>query len=82
MASFLTVPAEGSSLSRYLEEIRRFPMLEPEEEYMLAKAWVDHGDKEAYTLSLHDALPLVPIFTSDQERRMYSWIAARIHHMA
>ncbi|RMF06490.1 MAG: RNA polymerase sigma factor RpoH, partial [Alphaproteobacteria bacterium] len=34
-------------LSRYLSEIRKFPMLEPDEEYMLAKAWVDHGDREA-----------------------------------
>ena len=47
MASFLTVPAEGSSLSRYLEEIRRFPMLEPEEEFMLAKRWQEQEDSEA-----------------------------------
>ena len=47
MASFLTVPAEGSSLSRYLEEIRRFPMLEPEQEFMLAKRWQEQGDTEA-----------------------------------
>ena len=47
MANFLTVPAEGSSLSRYLEEIRRFPMLEPEQEFMLAKRWQEQGDTEA-----------------------------------
>ena len=47
LANFLTVPAAGSSLARYLEEIRRFPMLEPEEEFMLAKQWQEHGDVEA-----------------------------------
>ena len=34
-------------LSRYLEEIRRFPMLEPDQEYMLAKRWQEHGDSDA-----------------------------------
>ena len=34
-------------LTHYLEEIRRFPMLEPQEEYMLAKSWREHGDREA-----------------------------------
>jgi len=34
-------------LARYLEEIRRFPMLEPDEEYMLAKRWQEHADAEA-----------------------------------
>jgi len=47
LANFLTVPAAGSSLARYLEEIRRFPMLEPEEEFMLAKRWQEQGDVEA-----------------------------------
>src|ERR1700680_4875407 len=36
-----------SGLTRYLEEIRRFPMLEPHEEYMLAKRWREHGDRDA-----------------------------------
>jgi len=47
LARFLTVPAEGSSLSRYLAEIRQFPMLEPEEEFVLAKSWQEHGDVKA-----------------------------------
>ncbi len=37
---------EGN-LARYLQEIRRFPMLEPEREYMLAKRWREHNDVEA-----------------------------------
>ncbi len=41
-----SVTPEGG-LSRYLSDIRRFPMLEPQEEYMLAKRWVEHEDKEA-----------------------------------
>jgi RNA polymerase sigma-32 factor len=41
-----TMSAEGN-LSRYLQEIRKFPMLEPQEEYMLAKRWREHGDTEA-----------------------------------
>lgn len=38
-------PEQG--LNRYLQEIRKFPMLEPDEEYMLAKAWVERQDGEA-----------------------------------
>jgi RNA polymerase sigma-32 factor len=34
-------------LSHYLEEIRRFPMLEPQQEYMLARSWREHGDHDA-----------------------------------
>ena len=40
------VSGEGG-LSRYLEEIRRFPMLQPQEEYMLAKRFAEHGDTNA-----------------------------------
>ena len=43
----LPVLASESGLSRYLDEIRRFPMLQPEEEYMLAKRWREHGDRDA-----------------------------------
>ncbi len=40
--------AEGSGgLARYLEEIRAFPMLEPNEEYVLAKSWQEHADSDA-----------------------------------
>ncbi|MBO0333444.1 RNA polymerase sigma factor RpoH [Sneathiella sp. CAU 1612] len=45
--STLPVLTPEGGLSRYLQEIRKFPMLEPDEEYMLAKAWKDHGDTEA-----------------------------------
>jgi len=42
----IAISPEGN-LQRYLQEIRKFPMLEPEEEYMLAKRWREHGDAEA-----------------------------------
>jgi RNA polymerase sigma-32 factor len=49
MARALMLPRVGSEggLSRYLEEIRKFPMLEPDEEFMLAKRWREHGDTNA-----------------------------------
>ncbi len=49
MAQSATLPiiSAESGLSRYLDEIRRFPMLEPQEEYMLAKRWREHGDRDA-----------------------------------
>ncbi len=43
----LPVPSPEQGLNRYLQEIRKFPMLEPEEEYMLAKRWAEHQDTEA-----------------------------------
>ena len=46
-ATALPVLSGETGLSRYLEEIRRFPMLEPQEEYMLAKSWREHGDRDA-----------------------------------
>ena len=46
-SSTLPVLSADGGLSRYLAEIRRFPMLQPQEEYMLAKSWREHGDAEA-----------------------------------
>ena len=46
-AAALPILSAETGLSRYLEEIRRFPMLEPQEEYMLARSWREHGDREA-----------------------------------
>ncbi len=43
----LPAPSPEQGLNRYLQEIRKFPMLEPEEEYMLAKRWIDHEDAGA-----------------------------------
>jgi RNA polymerase sigma-32 factor len=49
MATYANLPAPSpeQGLNRYLQEIRKFPMLEPEQEYMLAKRWVEDGDTEA-----------------------------------
>jgi len=46
-SSALPILTAESGLTRYLEEIRRFPMLEPQQEYMLAKSWREHGDRNA-----------------------------------
>src|ERR1700733_14991137 len=43
----LPVMSGETGLARHLKEIRRFPMLEPQEEYTLAKRWREHGDREA-----------------------------------
>jgi RNA polymerase sigma-32 factor len=48
MAAKLPTIAQGSmGLSRYLQDIRKFPMLEPGEEFMLAKSWQEHADQDA-----------------------------------
>jgi RNA polymerase sigma-32 factor len=52
--------AGGSQgLARYLDEIRKFPMLEPHEEFMLAKAWQEHADQEAAEKLITSHLRLV-----------------------
>ena len=49
MANYANLPAPtpDGGLNRYMQDIRKFPMLEPEEEYMLAKAWVERQDSGA-----------------------------------
>ena len=49
MANYANLPAPSpeGGLNRYMQEIRKFPLLEPEEEYMLAKRWVEEQDTEA-----------------------------------
>ena len=49
MADYTNLPAPSpeQGMNRYLQEIRKFPMLEPEQEYMLAKRWVEDQDTEA-----------------------------------
>ncbi|HBN32188.1 MAG: RNA polymerase sigma factor RpoH [Rhodobacterales bacterium] len=43
----LPAPSPEQGLNRYMQEIRKFPMLEKDEEFMLAKSWVDHQDSSA-----------------------------------
>ncbi|MFY9212963.1 MAG: RNA polymerase sigma factor RpoH [Aestuariivita sp.] len=49
MANYANLPAPSpeGGLNRYMQEIRKFPLLEPEQEYMLAKRWVEEQDTEA-----------------------------------
>jgi RNA polymerase sigma-32 factor len=56
-----TIPALGSdaSVNRYLSEIRKFPLLQPEEEYMLAKRWSEHHDTDAAAKLVTSHLRLV-----------------------
>ena len=56
-----TIPATGgeAGLSRYLTEIKKFPILSPEEEYMLAKRWAEHEDTDAAARLVNSHLRLV-----------------------
>jgi RNA polymerase sigma-32 factor len=62
MAKTASLPAIASGeagLQRYLQEIRQFPMLQPDEEYMLAKRWKEHGDAKAAQKLITSHLRLV-----------------------
>jgi RNA polymerase sigma-32 factor len=60
-AKISSIPALGGEvgLNRYLSEIRKFPLLAPEEEYMLAKRWEEHQDPEAAARMVTSHLRLV-----------------------
>jgi hypothetical protein len=45
--SAISIPSAEGGLSHYLDEIRKFPMLEPQQEYMLAKRYAEHADRDA-----------------------------------
>ncbi|CAN5194406.1 RNA polymerase sigma factor RpoH [soil metagenome] len=57
----VSIPASGgeAGLNRYLAEIKKFPILAPEEEYMLAKRWTEHGDTDAAAKLVNSHLRLV-----------------------
>jgi RNA polymerase sigma-32 factor len=62
MMATKTLPAlagGSAGLSRYLDQIRRFPMLEPGQEFMLAKRWREHGDADAAETLVTSHLRLV-----------------------
>jgi RNA polymerase sigma-32 factor len=57
----VSIPASGgeAGLNRYLSEIKKFPILAPEEEYMLAQRWREHGDTDAAARLVNSHLRLV-----------------------
>ena len=57
----VSLPSSGgeAGLNRYLAEIKKFPILSPEEEYMLAKRWREHGDTDAAAKLVNSHLRLV-----------------------
>jgi len=59
-AADLPIPTAQSGLTKYLRRIRRFPMLEPQEEYRLAKRWRERGESDAAHRLVTSHLRLVP----------------------
>src|SRR6187200_2448127 len=59
--AIVSLPSSGgeAGLNRYLAEIKKFPILSPEEEYMLAKRWREHGDTDAAAKLVNSHLRLV-----------------------
>src|SRR3954462_9806902 len=63
----VSIPSSGgeAGLNRYLSEIKKFPILSPEEEYMLAKRWREHGDTKAATKIVNSHRRLVAKIAMD-----------------
>ncbi len=59
MSNQLPVPSRDAGLSAYLAEVQKYPILTPEEEYMLAERWRNHGDAEAAKRLITSHLRLV-----------------------
>ena len=57
----VSIPSSGgeAGLNRYLSEIKKFPILAPEQEYMLAKRWTEHQDTDAAAKLVNSHLRLV-----------------------
>ena len=62
-----------SNLQRYLQEIRRFPMLEKGEEYMLAKRWLEHNDTGSAHKMVTSHLRLVAKIASGYRGYGFRW---------
>jgi RNA polymerase sigma-32 factor len=61
----LPILTADPGLTHYLEEIRRFPILERQEEYLLAKRWREHGDRDAAHKLITSHLRLVTKIARD-----------------
>lgn len=59
IANLPAIASDEGGLQRYLQQIRQFPMLQPDEEYMLAKRWREHGDRDAAHRLVNSHLRLV-----------------------
>ena len=71
----VSIPASGgeAGLNRYLSEIKKFPILAPEEEYMLAKRWREHGDTDA-------AARLLTFINAFHDYAVVQWLDIRRHN--
>jgi RNA polymerase sigma-32 factor len=71
-AATLPLITAESGLTSYLKRIRQFPILEPQEEYMLAKRWREHGDRDAAHRLVTSHLRLVAKLVSTPGQNYFS----------